>query len=260
MLESRKERVRHLYYEEGKSTREIARMERISIRDISAVIKEVEARKQSDEEDSQKQIEGKISSAAYSLFNQGKTPVEVAIELELIEPKVSKFYKEYLQLKGFPEIVSLYDKTGGDAWAYLDLYQSCNSRGMSNKEIVKAVDIALNELPSADENYFQTRKKVNELAEIEQQLRHGNEALKAKNFSLAKEILDLEAQKHRLTEHCNRRKEELEELLEKKHNIQSMLNKLQRMIFGTIVEAIYFMSKLFETYSQYKAMSRITSF
>jgi hypothetical protein len=260
MLESRKERVRHLYYEEGKSTRDIARIERISIRDISAVIKEEEARKQRHEDDSQKQLEGELSAAAYRLFNQGKTPVEVVIELKLTGPRVFKFYKEYLQLKGLSDVALFCDKIGEDAWAYLDLYQSCNSRGMSNKEIVKAVDIALNELPSADENYFQTRKKVNELAEIEQQLRHGNEALKAKNFSLAKEILDLEAQKHRLTEHCNRRKEELEELLEKKHNIQSMLNKLQRMIFGTIVEAIYFMSKLFETYSQYKAMSRITSF
>jgi hypothetical protein len=259
MLESRKERVRHLYYEEGKTMREIAKIERMSIRDISKIIKEEEARRQSHETDSQKLLEGKISAAAYSLFGKGKTPVEVAIELELTEPQVSKFYKKYLHLKGFPEVVSLCDKIEEDAWAYLELYQLCNSSGMSNREIIKAVDIAINKLPLADENYFKIRKKVNELAEIEQQLWHDNEVLKAKNFSLIKEISDLEAEKHELIECCNGRKEELEELLEEKQKIQNMLNKLQRKMIGIIVAAYYFMFKLFETFGQYRAMSGLPS-
>jgi hypothetical protein len=158
MLESRKERVRHLYFEEGKTMREIAKIERMSIRDISKIVREEEARRQSHENESQKLLEGKISAAAFSLFNQGKTPVEIVIELELEGPQVSKLYKEYIHLRGFPEIVSLCDKIGEDVWGYLELYQLCNSSGMSNKEIVKAIDVALNKLPSADENYFQVRK------------------------------------------------------------------------------------------------------
>jgi DNA-binding CsgD family transcriptional regulator len=247
MLESRKAVVRHLYYEEGKTTREIARIERMSIRDISKIIKEEEVRKQSHEDDSQKQLEGKISAAAYSLFNQGKTPVEVAIELELAEPQVSKLYKEYLHLQGFLEIVWLCDKIGEDAWALLELYQMCNSSGMSNKEIVKAVDIALNTLPSADENYFQTRKKVNELVGTERQLLDHNEVLKAKNFSLINEMSDLEAQKYELIEYCNRRKQEVEELQKEQQQIQNMMTRHQQMIIGIIVGAFYFVFKLFET-------------
>jgi DNA-directed RNA polymerase specialized sigma subunit len=46
MLEERKKRVRDLYFIEGMTTREIARTERISIRDISAILKEEEVKKQ----------------------------------------------------------------------------------------------------------------------------------------------------------------------------------------------------------------------
>jgi DNA-directed RNA polymerase specialized sigma subunit len=45
MLEERKKRVRVLYFIEGMTTREIARIERISIRDISAILKEEEVKK-----------------------------------------------------------------------------------------------------------------------------------------------------------------------------------------------------------------------
>jgi hypothetical protein len=246
MLESRKERVRHLYYEEGKTMREIAKIEKMSIRDISKIVKEEEAIKQSHEDELQKQLEGRLSAAAYSLFNQGKTPVEVAIELELAEPQVSKFYKEYLHLRGFPEIVSLCDKIGEDVWSYLELYQLCNSSRMSNKEIVKAVDIALNKLPSADEKYFQVRKKVNGLVETERLLLDHNEVLKAKNFSLINKISDLEAQKHELIEYCNRRKQEVEELRNEQQNIQNMMDKYQLMIISKIVGAFYIVLKIFE--------------
>ena len=184
MLESRKKPVRDLYFEEGKNTREIARIERMSIRDISTILKEEEARKQHHEDDSQKQIEGKLSANAYDLFDRGLTPVKVANKLELVEPLLTKLYKEYLKLKGLPEVVSLCDEIGDDAWSYLELYKLANSSGMSNKEIVTAVDIALNKLPSADENFFQTRRKVNELVEMERQLLDHNEVLKAKNLSL----------------------------------------------------------------------------
>jgi DNA-directed RNA polymerase specialized sigma subunit len=44
--EERKKYVIDLYYNQGKTTHEIAKLERISIRDISAILKEEEARRQ----------------------------------------------------------------------------------------------------------------------------------------------------------------------------------------------------------------------
>jgi hypothetical protein len=239
MLESRKKRVRDLYFVEGKSTRDIAVIERMSIIDISNIIKEEEAKEQQREDDSQKQLEGRLSASAYDLFDRGMTPVRVAKNLELVEPQVTKLHKEYLKLKGLSELVSLYEEIEDDAWSYLKLYKLAKSSGMSSKEIVKAVDIALNKLPSADENFFQIRKKVNELVGTERQLLDHNEVLKAKNFSLINEISDLEAQKHELIEYSNRKKEEIEELQKEQQQIENTMNKYQHVVICKIAGAIH---------------------
>jgi hypothetical protein len=144
------------------TTREIARIERISIRDISAILKEEGVKKQNLEDDSQKQLEGRLSADAYRLFDRGMTPVQVAIRLELGEPLASKLYKGYLKLKGLFGVVLLYEERGEDVWSYLDLYKLGISTGNGNKEIVSAVDTVLNELPGAREALDQTKKEEND--------------------------------------------------------------------------------------------------
>jgi hypothetical protein len=141
------------------TTREIARIERISIRDISAILKEEEVKKQNLEDDSQKQLEGRLSADEYRLFEKGMTPVQVAIRLELGEPLASKLYKGYLKLKGLFGVVLLYEEIGEGVWSYLKLYKLGISTGNRNKEIVSAVDTVLNKLPGAREALDQTRKK-----------------------------------------------------------------------------------------------------
>jgi transposase len=90
--EERKERVIDLYYNQGKTTREIAKIERISIRDISAIRKEEEeARRQKNKDQEQ-------SSKAYKLFSEGKQPVEVAIALNLREPEATILKKKTIIL------------------------------------------------------------------------------------------------------------------------------------------------------------------
>jgi transposase len=90
--EERKERIIDLYYNQGKTTREIAKIERISIRDISAIRKEEEeARRQKNKDQEQ-------SSKAYKLFSEGKQPVEVAIALNLREPEATILKKKTIIL------------------------------------------------------------------------------------------------------------------------------------------------------------------
>ena len=75
---------------------EIAQIERISPRDIHAILKQEETRRQK-HKDRQQQEE--LSSKAYELFSEGKTPVQVAITLNLRESEVTKLYREYWRLK-----------------------------------------------------------------------------------------------------------------------------------------------------------------
>ena len=81
--EERKRHVIDLYYNQGKTTRQIAKIERMSIHDISAILKEEESKRQK-YKDQQQQEE--ISSKSYKLFSKGKSPIDVAITLNLREP------------------------------------------------------------------------------------------------------------------------------------------------------------------------------
>ncbi len=108
--EERKKRVIDLYYNQGKTTREIAKIERMSIRDISPILREEESKRQR-HKDQQQQRE--ISSNAYDLFSNGKRPVEVAIALNLREQEVTKLFMEYCKLKRLHILISIYKQTNG---------------------------------------------------------------------------------------------------------------------------------------------------
>jgi DNA-binding CsgD family transcriptional regulator len=81
ITEQRKKLVIDLYFNQHKTYTEIAQIEKMSPRDIHAIIKEEQARQQ-------KHKQQKISAKAYKLFSEGKTPLEVANILNLREPEV----------------------------------------------------------------------------------------------------------------------------------------------------------------------------
>jgi predicted DNA-binding protein YlxM (UPF0122 family) len=116
--EERKKQVIDLYYNQGKTTHEIAKLERMSIRDISAIIKEEEARWQKYKDQQQ---EEEKSSKAYELFSKGKTTVEVAVALNLREPEATVLYREYWRLKRLHILNSVYKETNGELGPFLKL-------------------------------------------------------------------------------------------------------------------------------------------
>jgi DNA-binding CsgD family transcriptional regulator len=80
ITEDRKRRVIDLYFNQHKSYAEIAQIEKMSPRDIHAIIKEEEARRQKYRHQQQHQ---EMSAKAFQLFSEGKRPVKVAIILNL---------------------------------------------------------------------------------------------------------------------------------------------------------------------------------
>ncbi|HKG72148.1 MAG TPA: hypothetical protein VKA87_09615 [Nitrososphaeraceae archaeon] len=95
-------------------------IERISIRDISAILREEESRQQK-YKDQQQQEE--VSSQAYKLFSEGKTPLEVTITLNLREPEVNKLYREYWKLKHLYKVNSIYEEIGNDLRHIIELQE-----------------------------------------------------------------------------------------------------------------------------------------
>ncbi len=90
-------------YEEGKTTREIAKELRMSLRDIGIILKE-----------HNKEPEPKPSKSpraeAFQMFSDGKTTIEVLTFLDLSYDHVIQYHNEYLSLKTRTNFIDLYEK------------------------------------------------------------------------------------------------------------------------------------------------------
>jgi DNA-binding CsgD family transcriptional regulator len=82
-------------YNQGKSTRDIAKELRMSLRDISIILKKQAVNQglamiDDDEDNKKSHSNNEKVTQAYKLFSEGKKPVQVAIELNLREKQVNK--------------------------------------------------------------------------------------------------------------------------------------------------------------------------
>ena len=102
--QQRERLVIDLYYNQGKTIREIAKEARMSFRDIGVILnktlkEKTEATKEQGQDNNRAQCNQQenlsLSAKAYKLFSDRKTLLEVAITLNLRESEVTKFYKEY---------------------------------------------------------------------------------------------------------------------------------------------------------------------
>jgi hypothetical protein len=66
----------------------------MSPRDIRVILNKI-AKEKTEGSKQQEQQQLSLSAQAYKLFSEGKTPLEVAIELNLGESEATKFYREY---------------------------------------------------------------------------------------------------------------------------------------------------------------------
>jgi predicted HTH domain antitoxin len=186
ITEERTKRVIDLYFNQHKTYAEIAQIERMSPRDIHAIIKEEEARRQ-------KYKQQEISAQAYQLFSEGKTPIEIAIILKIPASKVSKLYREYWDLKRLDQLIVIHKETNGKLGPFLKLYkQLIKEKHMSIEKVVNAVDIAANKLPYMESLYKQLKDEVDKLQYIRQGLLNDIAALKYKILILDKTAFSIE--------------------------------------------------------------------
>ncbi|HEY7078371.1 MAG TPA: hypothetical protein VH500_01640 [Nitrososphaeraceae archaeon] len=102
--------VLDLYYNQNKTYRQIAKEARICPRDIKTIVD----KKVKETELSQSTS---ISSQAFNLFLQGKTPIQVAITLNLRESEVHDLYKQYLSLQQLDDLYKIYEKVKDGTWS-----------------------------------------------------------------------------------------------------------------------------------------------
>jgi len=171
MTRQEKERLVLEFYNQGKTIREIAKEVRMSFRHIGVILnKELEDKKSEGSKEEQDNIESEknqehlsLSSQAYKLFSNRKTPLEVAIALNLRESEATKFYKEYRKLKRLHNLTLIYEETKGDIEPLLKLYRLSKAAGMGVQQVVDVLAIANNDLPAIEERYKRIRNDVSML-------------------------------------------------------------------------------------------------
>jgi predicted DNA-binding protein YlxM (UPF0122 family) len=214
LTDERKKKVIDLYFNQHKTYAEIAQIERISPRDIHAIIKEEEARRQKYKH---QQLQAELSSKAYKLFSEGKTPVQVAVTLNLGQPEVTKLYREYWRLKRMHILNSIFKETNGKIWTFLKLYKELiKKRRMSIEQVVNAVEIAIHKLPYMESLYIQAKDQAEKMQRTIQQLANYIGALEYKISILDKIAFASE-------QHCKRTEQQLQELGDKKDRLEKLI-------------------------------------
>src|ERR687898_3370486 len=170
MILTRQERERLVLdlYNQGKTYREISKEARISPRDIRIILNkafeektEEQGIKQNNNNGGEKNQEHlSLSSQAYKLFSERKTPLEVAIALNLRESETTKFYKEYWKLKQLHNLNMVYEELRGDIEPLLRLYRLSKAKGMGVKQVVNLLEIANTDLPDIQRRHERLKREV----------------------------------------------------------------------------------------------------
>jgi len=147
-------------YNQGKTIRDIAKEVRMSFRDIGAILKKASGEME-EKQDIKEPLS--VSNKAYRLFSKGKTPIQVAITLNLSEDETTKFYQEYWNLKQMHELRMVYEEIGANIVHFLKLYRLSKDAYMNPRQIVNLLQIANNDLQSVEQRYKKLQRNANDL-------------------------------------------------------------------------------------------------
>ena len=237
-------------YNQGRTIREIAKELRMSFRDIGTVLKkeekEKERQKRQLDNDSSTYSDStqsgmSLSTQAYKLFSQGKTPIEVATELDLSEKKVTKYYKECWKLKGLYKLNLIHDEIKEDIIDFAKLYRLSKASGKSAEHIVNLLNIANNDLPALEDKYKKLQRNVNDLESeeldaiinlvgLKSQIQNANQRLDSYHSYCQKEV--------KKTLELHRDNMELNSLLGQFKNNNEEYNKVQFVAKQTVRNAL----------------------
>jgi transposase len=225
--QERERLVLDLYYNQGKTYREISKEARISPRDIGVILNKVIEEKAEGSKEEQDNINSKnhnqkheqrlsLSSQAYKLFSDRKTPLEVAIALNLRESEATKFYKEYWKLKNLDNLNIVYEETKGDIEPFLKLYRLSKAAGMNVQQVVNLLKIANNNLPAIEERF----KTLGNDTSILQFRKH---TLERNLYQLNNQIASTTNLLNSLRMSCGRESREIEKLYNEKARLEAII-------------------------------------
>jgi hypothetical protein len=231
MDKKRKEALVLALLEKGTTYREITKAAGVS----PNTIKSISNRAGLDETTS-------ISSRAFELYVQQKTPIEVAIALNLKAEEAIKYHQEYYMLLGLTEFTKIYIQIKDNPWPYVNLAKLVQNARMGDTEVVELLKVANGYLPRVRLEYDRVIEEINSTrselnswkaavsneVRVYQQFVDRNVALKNREDELQLSISELERKETRLNESLSEFQENDDFNLEVKEEeeVISMINVL----------------------------------
>jgi len=201
-------------YNQGKTYREITKVAHMCPRDIKRIVQKPENGNESGQTLSK-------AAQAYEMFQNGKSPMEVAVGLDLREPEVSQLYRESWNLKQLRDLNLIYLETRGNPTPFLTLYKLSKEAGYSAEHVVWLLGVA--------------NKGLSELEFTHHNYKSEAESLEAKKQNLAKIIQDYNNQISTLGNtfydiclRCEQEEKKLADLREKRMKEEALVRQFEK--------------------------------
>jgi predicted transcriptional regulator len=147
-------------HNQGKGTREIAREVKISFSQIGAILKRAAQQREVGQVQAERTS---ISTQAYELFSEGRTALQVTIDLKMKADEAIDYQKEYWNLQQLNTLHQVYDVIKDDIWSFVELYKLIKDAGTDQKQVKRLLEIANNDLPRVEELYKNLCREVERL-------------------------------------------------------------------------------------------------
>jgi hypothetical protein len=204
-------------YNQRKCTHEIAEEARMSFRDIGIILYKAIEGKETSKEQAEKMSQ---STQAYKLFSESKTPVQVAIALNIREPEVARFYVEYWNLVQHHSLSRIYQEIKDDIGYFVNLYRLTNVARMDKQSVIRVLEIANNDLPVVEHKYERLKREVDDL-----------EAEKRNSARIFQDLTDQIATMHKRLDSinldCQKELAQRDQLYQKRLNPQAAVIQFQ---------------------------------
>jgi Fe-S-cluster formation regulator IscX/YfhJ len=186
-------------YNQGKSTRDIAKELRMSLRDISIILKKQRVNHgiamidDVDDDNKKSHSSNEKATQAYKLFSEGKRPVQVAIELGLREGQVNKFFREFWKLKNLNGLYEIYPQIEPSLPSFLKLHKALKKKGLNpqnTESFVNLIELGVVKLPELQVQYQKLQDKVQGLRYNLQDMQYRKQGLERYLQAIQQRIIE----------------------------------------------------------------------
>jgi hypothetical protein len=223
--EEKERRIIDLYYNQGKTTREIIKELRVSPNYVSAILKKEEEKNNSIVTNKQQQPSSSVATRAYELFSNGKTPLQVAIALNIRQSEADKYNREYWKLKRLHKLYCAYTELGDDGIGdFLKLHKLSKKEGISREQVINLLKLADEDNPKGLSQLEKRHKwLIDQIHESDMQIERSKNHL----HSVNDEIASVEALLTSYHISCERKRQEAENLNNEITRLEALVSRFK---------------------------------